>query len=345
MTRLASFFNPITILVLMNLSVVVFYDYFAPSLIILIAPLAIVAMLTTIILNRFLVSFIRDSHKARLHVCLTHRLWRFIGVIIILVGILELAYFGFPILGDLLYVEFGFPILHHLAVSTWLLIFIEFSNKNFNRLKNLYAILFPILIFNRDIFLVTVLCIIFKALILNKLRWVHILFAFALFLYVFTLIGSIRSGAIEELINIPVNININNINPAFLWLFVYSTAPSFNLHYNLLFERSRELYDPLLTVFPEYYKFIEAFSYPGLYMYLFFGAFIIILPRLIRFPGWICFSLFFYYQFIMGCVFSNKLLNTHTLFVFIILISVYICRQAFKRVNRIKFKEISSYKN
>ena len=42
----------------------------------------------------------------------------------------------------------------------------------------------------------------FKALILNKLRWTHILFAFALFLYVFTLIGSIRSGAIEELINI-----------------------------------------------------------------------------------------------------------------------------------------------
>lgn len=335
MVRLFAFFNPFTILLIVNLLVVIFYDYFSTTMVLLLVPIIFAAIFVTFILKKFLEAFLNDPNKARQSVCLNHQLWRFIGSIIIIIGFAELAFFGVPLVGDIQYIHFGFPLLHHIAVSTWLLIFIQFKNKHLNLAKNVFAFLFPILIFNRDIFLLTTLCFVFRLFILGKLKFTHLMVFLWLFLILFSYIGSIRSGNINELINLPVNLDLKNINPLFFWIFVYTTSPSFNLHFDILSEKSRYLYDPLLTVFPEYYKFIESFSFLGFYLYLFVGVFIIMLPRLIKFPGWICFSFFFYYQFIMGCVFSNKLLNTHSIFVLLIICCVYFGRQLIKKQNHL----------
>ena len=329
-----AFLNPITILLVVNFLVVLYYNYYSKELIILFTPLVIVSIIVTVMLRNFLILRIQDVIWARQSISLNHLAWKLIAIIIIISGILELAFFGIPMLGQVSYVKFGFPLLHHMAVSSWLLIFINFPNKYLNSLVNIYAFLFPLLIFNRDVFLLTVICYIFRMLMLGRLKWIHFIIGTTLFALIFSAIGGIRSGNVNELINLPLNFNINYMNPVLFWIFIYTTVPSFNLHHNTFYDSGRDLYDPLLTVFPEYYKLMEIYSFSGLYIYLLIGGFAIILPRLTNFPGWMCFSLFFYYQFIMGCIFSNKLLNTHTLFVFLIIFLVFLTRQAIKSINR-----------
>ena len=327
MIKFFVFFNPVTIMLLANVFVVIFYDFSSLTLIGQLIPLVPLAILVTIFLNASISPIVKDLEKANHAICLKNRIWRLFGIFIVFVGFLELGYFGIPLLGQVLYVKFGFPFLHHIAVSSWLLVFVKFRSNFFNKFIYFYALVFPLLIFNRDVFILTILCVLFQSLIMKKLKWIHLTSVLLIVATIFWLVGESRSGSVQQIIDLPISYDISSaIGPVF-WLLIYLTSPSFNIHYNLTFELSRKLYEPLLTVFPEYYKLYEISPEFGLYFYLLIGMFAIILPSLIRFPGWMCFSFFFYYQFAMGCIFGNKLLNTHSLFVLMVIAVVYLIRQ------------------
>ena len=329
MIKFFAFFNPLTIMLLANFFVVIFYNFYSLTLIGQLIPLVPLAILVTIFLNASISPIARDLEKGSHALCLKNRIWQLFGIFIVLVGFLELGYFGIPLLGQVLYVEFGFPFLHHIAVSSWLLVFVKSRSNFLNKFIYFYALVFPLLIFNRDVFILTILCVLFRSLIMNKLRWIHLTSVLLTVITIFWLVGESRSGSVQQIIDLPISYDISSaIGPVF-WLLIYLTSPSFNIHYNLTFDFSRKLYEPLLTVFPEYYKLYEVSPEVGLYLYLLIGMFAIFLPGLIRFPGWMCFSFFFYYQFAMGCIFGNKLLNTHSLFVLSMITIVYLCRQVF----------------
>jgi hypothetical protein len=136
MTKFLSFFNPLTITIICHLFVALFYDFVSYEFLALIAPSVFIAMLTAIYLNKFFKNLLQDQFA---DACLTHDLWKTFGLIVILVGILEIVYFSLPLLGTLIYIDFGFSFLHHIAVSSWLLIFIEFKSKRLNKIKYVYA--------------------------------------------------------------------------------------------------------------------------------------------------------------------------------------------------------------
>ena len=76
--------------------------------------------------------------------------------------LIELSYFGIPLLGHISYADFGFPIFHHTSLMLWILIL-------FGRKKNKYFIihtLFCLLIFNRQLILFGVLSYLFS----NKIK-------------------------------------------------------------------------------------------------------------------------------------------------------------------------------
>jgi hypothetical protein len=194
----------------------------------------------------------------------------------------------------------------------------------------MFALLFPLLIFNRDVFLLTLCCVLFKNIINKKIKIHHVAIMVAAFLFLFAQVGKLRSGNVQSIIDLPTKFDLEAIGLIGFWAFTYFTSPMFNVHYNFE-DEGRDLYEPLLTVFPEFYKFIEAFSFFGLYLYVVIGAALALLPALIRFPGWMCFSYFFYYQFTMGCVFSNKLINTHSIYIVLIFMTMTITRQVLQK--------------
>ena len=328
MIILFALFNPFSLILIINCIVYATYEIYSLPFLILILPTIILAVGYTMYLKKFLTLCSRDSIKRSMK--LDSNLWRLYGYLICLVGLSELLYFGVPLLGQVRYIDFGFSILHHIAVTTWLLIFINFKYKLENLISVIFAVIFPLLIFNRDVFLLTLCCLLFKGLIHQKLNTRHVVGATFLFIGLFGYVGKLRSGNAQAILDLPTKFDLASLDNISFWLFTYVTSPMFNVHYS--FDSGERIrYEPLLTVFPEFYKLIELFSYFGLYIYFFAGVFLLLLPALLRFPGWLCFSFFFYYQFTMGCVFSNKLGNTHTIYVILLFSAMMAFRQMFSR--------------
>lgn len=321
-----AFFNPLTLILIINLIVLATYRIVSIEFLLTLTPLLFLSVIYTQRLHRLADKYTRDELKTSIN--LNSNVWRIFGLLVIAIGILELGYFGAPLLGHIRYVDFGFTILHHIAVTSWILVFVDLRNVWIERFKISYALIFPLLIFNRDIFLLTLCCVLFEKLINNKIQWRHLFLTCTLFIILFSAVGKFRSGNVQAIIDLPTKFDLEMVNGITFWIFTYVTSPMFNVHYSYgSGERIR--YEPLLTVFPEFYKLVELFSFSGLYLYLLAGMLVTLLPAVIRFPGWLCFSFFFYYQFLMGCVFSNKLGNSHTIFVILLFLTVTVFRQIF----------------
>ena len=65
----------------------------------------------------------------------------------------ELLYFGFPLFGQISYVDFGFPVVHHLTMMSWILIL--FGNNKVKYL--LFNTLICLILFNRQFLLFGIL--------------------------------------------------------------------------------------------------------------------------------------------------------------------------------------------
>lgn len=324
--------NPINLILAINFIVFLSYEIYSVDFFLTLFPMIGLSVIFTFYIYRFLKIYSRSEIKKS--ITLDGNAWQIFGYIVIVTGLLELLYFGVPLLGHLRYVDFGLPILHHIAVTSWILVFVNFKYVWIQRLKLPYALLFPLFIFNRDIFLLTLVCVILKLLIHKRIKWRHLLFISTLFVTLFSYAGKLRSGNVQSIIDLPTKLDLEALNLITFWVFTYVTSPMFNIHYSYG-TGQRILYEPLLTVFPEFYKLIQLLSFPGVYLYLLIGTFVTLIPALMKFPGWLCFSFFFYYQFTMGCIFSNKLGNTHTIYVILICTTMITFRQMYpKRLHK-----------
>jgi len=324
--------NPLSLIVVINVIVLYAYSISSKYFLMYMVPLTVLAGAYTSYLNSFLKVIRRSNVNRSLY--LTSIFWKCFGIVIVIICVAELFYFGIPLFGHVRYVDFGFGLLHHIAVTTWILVFIKYRMRWLNNLMLVFALIFPLLIFNRDLFLLTLCCIIFARYLVNKLSVRHLLIVASLFVLLFSQAGKLRSGNVHKIIELPLNFDLDTLGLAGFWIFTYVTSPMFNIHYN--FESlERALYEPLLTVFPEFYKIMQIYPFFGMYLYFLIGLTLVVFPAILRFPGWLSFSFFFYYQFTMGCVFGNKLLNTHSLYVVLLFLVLGALRQVLNaRSNR-----------
>ena len=183
------------------------------------------------------------------------------GVLIILFGIFDLYDHGLVFLNPITYSIFQphQAWIRHFSSLCWILspIAILFPvNKWIKTLLITWAFLFPILVFDRNrlllAFFASVMTLIFKALIFNKLNWkkklYFILSSLTLAAVLFIYIGQRRVGKyvihnqynvssapipLEKPCNIPKSLPVKqifkNLPPEFQWLFLYTTTPMFNL--------------------------------------------------------------------------------------------------------------------
>jgi hypothetical protein len=324
MLGLLTFLNPLVVFLLLNIVILATYEIHSNVLLSMALSLIPLSVLVTIYFSRVLREFSKREDSFTIN--LVGQVWRIVGYSIVCVSIIEIIYFGIPIIGQIVYINFGFPFLHHIAVSTWLLIFIRVRPGSIQLLFTLFAIAFPILIINRDLFLFTVFCLICRGVSRNRLNIGILSAAVILALVMFGVLGEIRSGDVQTRLLLPTKFELESINVYVFWVFIYITSPMFNAHYSFLLNE-RALYEPLLTVIPEFYRFVEILSFFGFYIYIFAGLLLILIPRLFRLRDWLCLSVFIYFQFFMGMVFSNKLFNSHTLYVLLLFLVIEFFRR------------------
>ena len=328
-----AFINPFSLILIINIIVLLTYNKISVNFYLIILPISFLTVGYFFYLSRLIRNLqLKGSNKL---LTLTGGVWRMFGTMIIVVGGIEVVYFGVPLLGQVRYVDFGFSVFHHIAVSSWLLVFVQFKRRWLNRFKLTYCLIFPLIIFNRDVFLLTICCLILVALLNKKINFRYLILTVTIFVVIFAQLGSIRSGNVQDIIDLPVLFDLSDYGLVVFWIFSYVTSPMFNVHFNYD-TGGRVLYEPLLTVFPEFYKWVEVHPYFGMYGYFVFGATMMLLPSLLRFPGWLCFSFFFYYQFTMGCVFGNKLMNTHTVYVILLFLSITAVNQFLTKKSRLR---------
>ena len=159
--------------------------------------------------------------------------WKVVAFFIVCFAIIEYLSFGFPLYKGVIYVNFGFPIIHHLVVTSWILIFIKFKSKKINLFLLIFAFLNPILIANRDIFLLTIFAFLCKKTFENKINIKLFVILLSVMFILFGLIGQLRSGNALQLINLPFTFDSNEINPILFWIILYITSSTFNMSYNI----------------------------------------------------------------------------------------------------------------
>jgi hypothetical protein len=242
---------------------------------------------------------------------------RAVAYLVIASSLIEYMVFGIPLIGDAIYIEFGFPFIHHLAVTSWLLIFIfkAESNKLLRRIFLAFALLNPLLMLNRDILLLTLFCIMTIYLEERKVRLRSLVLIMLLILMLFGLVGQIRSPYALSIISLPFSFDSSMVPDIVMWPVIYITSSAFNMYFNLNF-KSLDLYCDLINVFPEAYRWVADigyFAFPTFYFFVmsgltFFNKISSICGEF--YPVYV----YFVYQAYMS-IFSVKVFTTNSFFV------------------------------
>lgn len=333
MHLILSLFNPFLIVPLLSLLTYVFYDFASVNIIYISFPLLLFFVLTFKIVNVFYYNLsVRVKFNAD---CLTLRggLWSYLSIVIVIVSLIQFFVFGIPLLGDIVYADFGLPFLHHIAVSTWLFVFIKHKSKFVNFLLLAFMFLNPIFIVNRDLLFLSLFLFSSRYLLINGISTVKALLFLLAGVFLFVFIGELRSGYAFDIIELPINFDYKNFGPSFFWLFIYLTSSTFNAAFNLD-SGSLLLYSNYINVFPEYYAFYRYLGLLGFYLYFILAVFLIIISSFFGLYRYII-IMFLQFQFVMGSVFADKFFITHSLFVLLLFFLVFL----FKR------KEIKPYYN
>ncbi len=253
--------------------------------------------------------------------------WKTFALLVFIASILEYFLFGLPIINLNSYSTYGLPLLHHMAVSSWLLLFIKFNSNLFNKLKMLFVVLNPILILNRDLLMLTIFSLLLISILRGKLKAYHLIAIFFIIILVFGLIGQIRSEHALKIIILPFSFDTENVNPLIFWFLLYALSPTFNFLYSLSFGYI-ELYDPLINAYPEPLIWILNAGYQGFILfYLLIIVILIFFSLIAKDPKYIPMYIFFLYQSLMGVIFAPKFFTTNSLFVIIIFFIFFILSQ------------------
>lgn len=250
--------------------------------------------------------------------------WRLLGYLVVIVGISELAYFGVPLLGVANYAEYGFPFLHHIAVFSWVLLFISYA-KYEKVFFAFFAFLNPLLIMNRDLLLLTGFVLLMVLILKGYVSFLRFVCLLLFFCVVFGLLGQMRSGYAMSLIELPTTFALDELPSSISWPFLYLTSSTFNFLDNM-FSDSIVLYEPLINVLPEYEFFYFMFGDSGFFLYFFLTFSIVFVSYLAFNKLSILLFLFLLYQFMMGVIFADKFYISHTLFVVLVFVLLGVFR-------------------
>lgn len=247
---------------------------------------------------------------------------KLISAIILFTFVIEIVYFGLPILGHLKYNEFGFPLLHHFVCSSWLIAFIKFRNRYLNFLKILFIFLVPIIILNRHLFLFSFLAFLFTSQKSYKFFFWSVLLA-AIF---FGVIGNIRTHSdVLNTLDISFTEYFYSFHPILQWFILYSSCSMYNLFSSISLNKPYFMQDSRINTFPEFSFFYFEYSFLGFLVYfLFIFFFIFLLYFLNRFflKRFLLDNIFIIYSFISLFLtfFSTTFFNSHTLFQILLLL-------------------------
>lgn len=259
--------------------------------------------------------------KVKLDKLLNDNYWHVLAAFIVICSISEYAYFGIPLFGGVNYTEFGFPIIHHMVVSSWLLIFIRCDNRFFNVVLIVFALINPILFVNRDVFLLTCCCAMVLMIIKGRIKPKLFVVVIMALLSLFGLFGQWRSANALSIISLPIIDEFYDLNPIAMWPILYLTVSSFNMGYNIE-TSSTKLYDVLLNTFPEPYHLFLDVGWLGVVFFFSFVIFclysILYLQRYRQLSFLLPMYVYYFYQSLMGSFFAIKLFTTNSIFVFLI---------------------------
>jgi hypothetical protein len=190
-------------------------------------------------------------------------------VLVLIIFVVEIAYFGIPILNDVNYTDFGFPILHHLLANAWILIF---TSKKADKKLLLFILFISVCLANRTMFLTTIIAFLMRAPISRRGLLIAIINVFV----IFTIIGIIRaqSGAFQGLELLP-----GIVVPEYLFFFIlYLLGPVLSVG----LDTSQFVIGDYWNTTPEWmiYKDLPVF----LNFYIFYGAVVIVIWLLSRNP-------------------------------------------------------------
>lgn len=324
MQKIISKLNPVYILVV-HLAAIICSPLIIKldeSRLFLLAVYAVLPILLSIVLG---VAFQQNTSNHRKTISIPLNYLKLISIIVFFCTVLEFAYFGIPLFGQISYHKLGFTIIHHISVSSWVWVILAFgqSSRKIHALLLVAALINPVLMLNRDLLMLTFFVIV--ALTSRQDIRISNKFIFLIFcvcFYVFSLLGEIRSPSGLELFqnNLPLSNFSNSIfdfDKKLLWPLIYFSGSIFNAA-NHLAGFQALYYENLNAVseFVRFYIYIGAFS-PYIF-YLGTTIFLLIMNKLSyksAYFDW--FYIYAYYQFIMS-IFSTKFYITNTLFVFLL---------------------------
>lgn len=253
--------------------------------------------------------------------------WQLYSWFIILVELSEFVFYGVPLFSVLKisrgvsYAAFGFPLLHHIAVESWVFIFIKHKLKELDVFFLLYAFIYPFLIVNRNLMLFTFFCLCIHVILNNKKTFLPI-FIFILALFLFIGIGNLRSGKIKTDI-IPFKYEWLK-DSKFLWIILYSSSSWFNFFNNII-SKSHNLNVYYLNVFPEVF---DIYVKNGLLGFMLFYVTIFILIFLVCSKMQISNELkvLFLWMLYHSCMtlFARVFFTTHFIYMLIIFLTNYL---------------------
>lgn len=249
---------------------------------------------------------------------------------IIIANISEYFILGVPLFStDVSYHTFGLPYVHHISVSSWLLLFaIRITNRKiFNVFLLLFALLNPILMQNRDILLLTVYVGVVLLTINNKLSFFKLfLIAFSIII-LFGILGMIRSplGLQLALEGLPLSIQYDTESILFLfyWFLIYLTGSIFNSLY-LMAGNYTIYYENInaISEFMGWYRDLGLFGFVAFEVFL-LAILIISLILITKNSKFLAIYVYLNYQVIMS-LFSKKVFLTNTLFTIAFILIFYL---------------------
>lgn len=252
---------------------------------------------------------------------------KYMIVLILLVSFLEYGYFGLPVLGQIKYNEMGFPLLHHIAVSSWMLPLLLKGEESslLSKMIILFALLNPILIFNRDLLLLTLYAMFFNYVLIRKISLLKALLVVSLTLVFFAILGYLRSPYGLATVKLPLSDFFYESNFIFQWVSLYLISPTFNF-FNNLDTKEYTLFQSNINTFPESYNFYVQLDFFGfVFFYILIFSILFFVGYLMREynRNFVLLYIYLHYQSIMT-IFSNKFFTSHTVFVVILLVSFYL---------------------
>lgn len=283
------------------------------------------ATLFLMFLFLFPLTIINSIFKNNLNssIILTGYYWKVYALIILLANLLEYLYCGIPFLSLLgigkhvIYAKYGLPLIHHISVSSWILVFIPFNKKRISFFVQLFSLANPLLIINRDILLLTLFCFIIKYILKNRKSHIFLYGCFA-FCFLFGYIGNMRTGSAANNIILPFKENIKIKNDFLNWFFVYVTCSYFNFT-NDFFSKCSYLQVPNINTFPEIIEWYRYFDLFGIFaFFLIIYSFLIYLKTKSKNKiDYFVLYVFLIYEALMT-IFSKKIFITHTIYQFLV---------------------------